>query len=383
MTDKPQPDLLRRNWLRSAGAGLVAAGLGASGEATAAMKDAPRTLNMADDGSYATVPLAKDTVTLSVAQTRVRAVDGRNPRAGLKANLEHLLKSVDKVFHFRAPSDIVQFHEFPITGWDTWTRKEALRLAIEVPGEETEKIGAKAREYGCWIVFGSYVVDPDWPRHLLSVTTIIGPDGAVVDKHWKPRNIKGVFPNVELFTTTIYDVLDAYVEMYGPDAVIPVTRTPVGNLATTPVQREPELFRAYAMKGAELLLRTATGGFSDIDAFASAYYNGIYATMCNNAVSPGNPNFFDDADARMGGSLIIGPRGEELARAREAETAISARIPLAAFRARHRQPVVHKALYDDVLAGYRNPYGPNLFSDYLPTDLQDAKRYLKDKSRWQ
>ncbi|MEJ2533990.1 MAG: nitrilase-related carbon-nitrogen hydrolase [Gammaproteobacteria bacterium] len=376
----------RRRLLQSAGATLVAAaGLGAAlrmPPAAAAMGDPSAPLNLRDDGTYDTVPLARDSITLTVVQSRVRAVDARSPRRGLKENLDHMLKAIDKVFHFSAPSDIVQFHEFPITGWDVWTREECLRLSIEVPGEETEAIGAKARQYGCHIVFGSYVTDPDWPNHVLSITTIIGPDGKVVDKHWKARNIKGVFPGVELYTTTIYDVLDRYVEMYGPDAVLPVTRTPVGNLATASVQREPELFRAFAMKGAEIFLRTASGGFSDIDVRACALYNGVYSTMCNNAISPDNPNFFDDPGAAAGGSMIIGPRGEELAMAREEETAISARIPLASFRQRHRQPIVHMELYRPVWDGYRNAYGPNLFADELPSDLYDAKRYLQDKSRW-
>lgn len=91
-------------------------------------------------------------------------------------------------------------------------------------GPETESVAEKARQYGCYIVFGSYAVDPDWPNHILSITTIMGPDGTIMDKHWKARNIKGVFPGVELFTTTIYDVLDRYVEMYGADAVLPAAK---------------------------------------------------------------------------------------------------------------------------------------------------------------
>jgi predicted amidohydrolase len=384
MNSSDQPDLNRRTVLKSA-AGLVATtGLGALhwNRAAASMGDPDAALNMHDDGSYEVVPLAKDDITLTVVQTRVRAVDAKSPRKGLQDNLAHMLKAIDKVFHFNPPSDIVQFHEFPLTGFDVWTRKEVLGFAIEVPGRETEAIGEKAREYGCYIVFGSYAVDPDWPNHVLSLTTLIGPDGNVLDTHWKARNIKGVFPGIELYTTTIYDVLDAYIEMYGADAVIPVTRTPVGNLATSSVQREPELFRAFAMKGAEILLRTASGGFSETDVKACAMYNGVYTTMCNNAVSPGNPNFFEDAGVGSGNSMILDPRGEELAKARVDEAAISTRIPLARFRARHRQPIVHIDLYRPVWERYRNAYGPNLFSEYQPTDLYDAKRYLQDKSSW-
>jgi predicted amidohydrolase len=367
----------RRTFLTSSV--LAAAGLAAGPAAATSGGKAP--LDMRGDGSYAVVPLAKDTVRLGVVQLRVRGVRVASWKQDLRANLDHMLEAIDKSFHFSAGADLLFFHEFPITGYNTWTREEILKFAIEVPGPETEAIGRKAKEYGCYVVFGSYVRDPDWPGHVLSITTIVGPDGSIVDKHWKARNIKGTFPGVELFTTTIYDVLDAYVERYGRDAVIPVTRTPLGNIATSSVQREPELFRAFAMKGAEIILRTASGGFDPLDMQATSLYNGVYTAVCNNAYSPDNPDFFEDASS--GGCAIYGPRGEALATAdTKFETVITAPVPIAAFRQRHRQPVVHMELYEDVFAAYRSPYGPNLFTPYQPTDLRDAKRYLTDKSRW-
>ena len=49
--------------------------------------------------------------------------------------------------------------------------------------------------------------------------------------------------------------------MYGQDAVIPIVRTDIGNIAMSAVQFEPELFRCMAFKGAEIMCRVATGGF--------------------------------------------------------------------------------------------------------------------------
>ncbi len=374
----------RREFLKRA-ALAGAAGLGAltiaprSGRA--AMGKGPDMISVGANGSYETVELVKDRIRLAVVQTRVRSIRVANHRADIKSNLEHMLEAIDNVFHFGAGADILFFHEFPITGWNTWTRKEILKFALEIPGEETEAVSRKAREYGCYVVFGSYSQDPDWPNHVLSITTIIGPDGEIVDKHWKARNIKGVFPGIELFTTTIYDVLDRYVEMYGADAVMPVTRTPVGNIATSSVQREPEIFRAFAIKGAEIILRTATGGFTPADIQATSMYNGVYTAICNNAVSPYNPGFFDDAGS--GGSAIYDPRGRVIAEAESAfEQAVTATIPIAEYRARNRQPTMHSELYMPVLNAYVSPYPPNLFVDYQPTDLQDAKRFVRGRSRW-
>ena len=374
----------RRDFLKSAAlagaAGLGAAGLRAK-PAYAAMGKGSDEISVGENGRYASVDLAKDTVRLGVVQSRVRGVRVSNHRRDIRANLAHMLELIDNAFHFVNSADILFFHEFPVTGWNTWTREEILTFALEIPGEETEEIGRKAREHGCYVVFGSYARDEDWPNHVLSITTVIGPDGKIVDKHWKARNIKGAFRGVELFTTSIYDVLDEYVEMYGADAVLPVTRTPYGNIATSSVQREPEIFRAFAIKGAEIVLRTATGGFTPEDMQATSMYNGVYTAVCNNAVSPDNPGFYDNAGG--GGSTIYDPRGRVLAQADNAfEQLVAANIPIGQYRRRNRQPTMHSELYMPVLEAYRSPYGPNLFVDYQPTDLDDAKRYLQDKSRW-
>lgn len=376
----------RRSFLTGA-AGLAAAGavgtglLGSAGEARAAMGKGSDELSLRADGTYTTVELAKPAWTLGLAQTRVHSFDAKETRTALKRNLEHMLQTIDRAFYFGARPDLLQFHEFPLQGWRRWTRKEAHQLSIELPGAETEAIAKKCREYDTWIVFGAYVRDPDWPGHVLSVTTVMDNKGEIVDKHWKARNIKGVFPGFELFTTTIYDVLDRYVEMYGRDAVIPVTRTPLGNIATSSAQREPELFRAMAMKGAEIFLRTASGGFSPLDIQACAMYNGVYSSVVNNSISPDNGPFFDDPGS--GGTALYGPNGDVVSEASSKhEQVVVGRVPIAELRARKRQPVVHMEMYRDIFDRYQSRYAPNLWSEYVPESLEDAARYVRDKSRW-
>jgi predicted amidohydrolase len=338
---------------------------------------------MQSDGTYAQVALAKPAWTLGVVQSQIHAIDADNHEVELQKNLDHMLKLIDSSFYFSAMGrpDVLFFHEFPLSGWKKWTRKEILKFAIEIPGPQTLAIGRKAKEYGCYIVFGAYAQDKAWPNHVLSITTTIGPDGNVVDKHWKARNIKGVFSGFELFTTTIYDVFDQYVEMYGLDAVLPVMRTPLGNIATSSVQREPELFRALAMKGAEIILRTASGGFTPLDIAATSLYNSVYTAVVNNAASPGNYPFFEDSGG--GGSAIYGTDGKVIAKADgKFEQLVAARIPIAELRARHRQPIVHMELFAPIFEQYRSKFPPNLFSAYQPKDLEDASNYVRDKSRW-
>ena len=61
---------------------------------------------------------------------------------------------------------------------------------------------------------------------------------------------------------------------------------------------------------------------------------------------------------------------------------VQARIDIGALRARKRQPMIHTSLYRDVFDAYQERYAPNLYAEYQPSSLEDAARYLKDKSRW-
>ncbi len=375
-------ELSRRGFLQGGAAGALGLALGGAQAAQAAIGKGRNQLSVQQDGRYATVPLAKDNIRLGVMQTRVRPVDSANPEKGRRENLDHMLKLITNAQEWNPPSDILLFHEFPITGFSyDWTRKDILRLSIDLPGPETEELGKAAKKYNCYIVFGSYAREKDWPGHVLSITTIIGPDGQIVDKHWKVRNIMGVFrigqSSIELMTSTIYNCLDRYIEMYGADAVIPVTRTPLGNICTGAMQREPELFRAMAMKGGELFLRTATGSFVPADMQMNSVYHRVYTAVCNNAVSPGNQFFEEPGGA--GGSAIYDPNGTAIAMARnEFEQLVSANIPIKSFRAGHKLPDFAWDLYAPVYSQYVRKYPPNKFADKLPADLREAGEWLND-----
>jgi predicted amidohydrolase len=339
-----------------------------------------------EDGTYATVDLRRPMVTASVVQTRVDGVDGTNPAPDIRRNLNYFLECIDIAQGYGPPNDLLLFHEFPITGFTNWTREQHYDLSIEVPGPETEEIGKKCKQYGCYVVFGTYAKDPEnWPGHILHLMVMIGPEGTVVAKHWKQRNVRGMFPGSEQYTSVIYDVYDRFVEMYGIDAVIPVVQTDIGNIAMSAVQFEPELFRCMAMKGAEIICRVATGGFEFDDMRLTSYHNSLYTLITNNSVSTHgrNPGFFEDeAYGGAGRSAIFGPRGVELAKCGVFESKQMAMIPIAQFRQAHRIPDVHMKLYRPVLDQYRERYDASTYIDYVPTDKRDAYRDFKEKSRW-
>ena len=341
-----------------------------------------------EDGTYPVVDLRRDTIVASVVQTHVNGVNGANPGPDIRRNLDYFLESID-IAQFGLPSDLLLFHEFPITGFSEWTREQHYELAIEVPGPEIEEVGKKAKQYNCYIVFGTYAKDPEnWPGHILHLMVMMGPDGNVVAKHWKQRNVRGMFPGSEQYTSSIYDVYDRFVEMYGIDAVIPVERTDIGNIAMSAVQFEPELFRCMAFKGAEIMCRVATGGFEYEDMRLTSYHNSVYTMIANNCVGMRQDNagkrfYFDEASyGGSGRSAIFGPRGVELVKAGPFETKQFAMLPMAEFRQKHRIPDVHMDIYRPVFDQYRTRYDHSQYIDWQPQDKREAFGHFAKNSRW-
>ena len=200
MTDseRPGPLLSRRDL--ALGAGALAGGSLLAPLARGEQSEGAAVAVPANGRAYARVPLRSPVITVAAVQSRVRAVDGDNPKPGMRENLKHMLELIDSANGFFGPQDLVCFHEQPIMGWNPWTREEALNVAIEVPGPETERLGKKAKEYGCYITFGTYAKDPDWPGHLLLNGVLIGPDGKIAANHWKTSNVRGGIPGWDMFT---------------------------------------------------------------------------------------------------------------------------------------------------------------------------------------
>lgn len=376
----------RRQWLSSAIGLSVAAGLTPPAQGLAPPLEA--------SGRYPAIPLAQERLRVALLQTRIRLPDPENPTPVRRENLAYMLEWFDRA-QAQQRHDFLMFHELPLTGLSfRWPRSTVLKLCIEVPGPEIEAIAAKARQHRCYVSFGAYIVDKDWPNHFILATVILGPDGSVVDVQWKTRNIMGAFGELELMTTTVFNVLDRYVEMYGWDRVIPVARTPIGNIAASSVQLEPELYRAYGMKGAEMVLRVATGRYRMADVQGASLHNGYWSMMVNNAYLPDDPEglrrYWPDgdwrkpiADSTTVLSTVVDPAGNIVAQASSPEEQIvSVDIPIGEQRAKQRVPVMHKELYDPSWRAYVGKYPPGAFIDSQPETLEAAAKSINGTVRW-
>ena len=338
------------------------------------------------DGSYAKAPLEKEKVVIKVVQNLTRNLqDFPNVDEGLAHNLEQMTALTKRACSEGMKPDFILFNEFPLTGYSDGSREEKLKFTIEIPGPESDALGKVAKECDTYIIFGSYARDEaDWPGHILSLNAVIGRNGKVVEKFWKTRNIKN-YGDIEIPTTTIENVYDRYVALYGEEALFPVLRTEYGNIAVSTVQGDTMVFAAFAMRGVEIMFRTSTL-FNKLDVQATASFNNYYSAM-SNITFPADSQYARGG----GGSLIVSPRGQILAEdPSNNEAIIEAEVDIAALRKGrsdrgrtipHYPMGVTRAVFDQ----YQEEFPLNHLDvpiDQLPDNGAEMKVLMDKQSRW-
>ena len=334
------------------------------------------------DGSYPTVPLEKPVIVIKVVQNSpLNLQKAPSIEEGLATNVERMAHWINEACTKGKKPDIILFNEFPLTGYSSGSRTEKLKFTIQVPGPETRRIGELAKACDTYVVFGSYATDPDWPGHILSLNPVIGRDGKLKTAYWKSRNVLRLNPGEEIPTTTVESVRDSFRAKYGIEEEFPVLQTEFGNIAVSTVQIDPFVFAAYAMRGAEIILRTATL-FSKVDVQAIAFYNNVYSAMSNITFPPES-----GVPANLGGgSLIVDPRGKVLAEdPSNNDSVIEAEIPIAEFRKGRKIPRYPLEIVKPVFDQYQQEVPLNLLDlpvDQLPETNQDMKKLIDKSSRW-
>ena len=110
-------------------------------------------------------------------QSNVTMVDNSSSRSEIKKtirkNLDRTLELIDwaAAHRFgpgtRSPHTILVglpesfIHAFPRA--DGAQLENMLKVAVDMPGEETELIAERARKYNAYIFGATYAIDPDWP----------------------------------------------------------------------------------------------------------------------------------------------------------------------------------------------------------------------------
>ncbi len=174
------------------------------------------------------------------------------------------------------------------------------RVAVEIPGPLTERLGAIARESDLWLVPGS-VYERAEDGRVHNTALVLSPEGELVARYrkvfpWQPH--EACAPGDRFVTFDLPDV-----------GRIGLAICYDGNF--------PETFRQLAWMGAEVVLQPTLTTTSDRDAElvmarANAIFNQLYVVSLNAA-----------APAGLGRSLIVDPDGIVRVGAGEADEALT------------------------------------------------------------
>jgi len=178
----------------------------------------------------------------------------------IEKNLRRHLELLDAMVPYwsrmiGAPCRLVVFPEFGLHGNPqkrdgTWNG-----VGIDIPGEETELLGKKAKELNIYIASHAWTLYPDFPGRPFSVGFLIGPDGKIILKHHKLITSK----IAEAGDTAPGDAYDWFVEKFGDDlnAFFPVAETELGKVGflICGEGQYAEISRGLVMNGAEIILR--------------------------------------------------------------------------------------------------------------------------------
>ncbi|MEO1573584.1 MAG: nitrilase-related carbon-nitrogen hydrolase [Pseudomonadota bacterium] len=294
-------------------------------------------------------------------QTRCDAVNGLSPddaRARMRATIDRVGRQIASSKRFVGPDvRLVVLPEYFLTSYPTGESIEAWQAcaALRVDGPEYEQLGRIAVDNDLYLSGNAYEVDDAFPELYFQTSFIIDPSGDVILRY---RRL------VSMFAPTPHDVWDRYLDVHGEDAVFPVVDTPLGRLATVASEEilYPEIARAFALKGAEVLLHSTSEVGSpgltpkDIAKRARAVENMVYVVSANSAGIRSAGDTFP-AESTDGMSKIVDSQGQVICEAGFGETMVAnAAIDIPALRRWRRRPGMGNVLSRQRLELFRSVY---------------------------
>jgi len=259
-----------------------------------------------------------------------------------EGNLDRTLNLLDGYVLYaglEVPVRLVVFPEFWLQAARGAHVKEKRKVPRQIflPGEETDRLGEKAAKHNLYIVGTAEIFEPDWTDRICNVAFIIGPNGKVIHKYFKFMTTS----NAMECNLSPHDHYDLFTEKYGDslDAFFPVADTEIGKLGLFVCYdgNFPEVTRALALNGAEILIRPAA--WPDPYQYAPmeiwemqnrirAFENNCYLVAANQ----GGGGYMN-TDVSCGDSMIVDYKGRLLARStKSGDTLIYSTINLDELR---------------------------------------------------
>ena len=303
-------------------------------------------------------------------------------RKEIGENLNRYLQLIEMAltrFGGWAPLKLIVFPEFFLQGWTARANMADYQknILITLPGEETARLGEKAKKHEIFIAGAALEQDPLFPDLFFNTAFIISPSGEIIHKY---RKINPAL-HAEMATSP-HDVFDQYREVYGEgkglmETFFPVTDTPIGKLGTFICMdgHFPETGRALALQGAEILLRPTAFPEPlvsppmqtwELENRIRAYENLAYVLAPNTGgvITEETPTSICPGD-----SMIVDFNGAIVARAPyPGETIVSAVIHLEDLRRRRQDPQ----------RNFLTQIRPELFRELYQRNIYPPNKFLRD-----
>jgi predicted amidohydrolase len=326
-------------------------------------------------------------------QTKVQHVTKRDDVVRNLSHIETMIDLVDHMCSLELPVRLITTGEGAMQGFvdeilDMDQAEYADTMAAEVPGWETDRLGEKAKQKGCFILGQLKTRNADFPGRFFNTVFLINPQGEVVWQHQK-----NIVLHVE-HSTTPHDVYDEWVAKHGDglEAFFPVAKTEIGNIAgTVGVEGAfPESYRAFALNGAEIMYRGSlpepwvSREIFEVQNRARAMDNTAYMLANNTGtlIMPGAPNEAPIyVDGALGGrSAIYNYKGDVLTSSTNVgDCYVAAEIDIEALRyyrenARFQNwaPYLRTEIFEKL---YAEPIWPK---NQPPQQLADADKTFRD-----
>ncbi len=277
-------------------------------------------------------------------------------RASISASIERTASQVAASKQFIGPHlRLVVLPEYFLTSYPlgetiaSWRE----RGCLDPDGAEYAAIAKIAADNRVFLSGNVYETDPHFPELYFQASFIVSDTGELVHRY---RRL------ISMFGATPHDVLDKYLDLYGPDSLFPVATTEIGRLATVASEEilYPEITRALGLRGAEVICHSsseiAQANITPKNAakLARAYENHAYIVSANSAGIDGIdlPKYSVDQ-----GSKIIDYHGVVLAEAATGESMAGyADIHIDALREYRRRPGMFNTLTRQRLALFEAVY---------------------------
>lgn len=297
-------------------------------------------------------------------QTRCDAVNNmgkEDARVAMLTAIQRIDEQIRGSLVLTGPSlRLVVLPEYFMTGYPVGETIEgwADKAAIAEGGPEYDALSSIARKYKIWLCGNAYESDANFPGYYFQACFIIGPGGDVLLRY---RRL------ISMFAPTPHDVWDKYLDLYGIDAVFPVADTEIGRLACCASEEIlfPEIVRAHALRGAELILHPTSEISSpeltpkEIARRARAVENLVYVISANTAGVYGEGIPANSVD---GMSKIVDYKGRVLVSASTGETmSAHAEIDLPALRANRQKPGMPNYFARQRLELFANSYEASVY----------------------